>query len=763
VPSRHNLAARAARWSAQHRKKAIFSWLAFLVAATFLGGLTGTNTLDTEDMGNGDSMVADRIVADDGGFPDRAAEQVLVQSRERLTFADGEFKATIRDVERRMDANPYVTDLESPLLAGNAGQISEDRRSALIRFELLGDEDQLNDRVDSTLQATAAAQRSHGDLRVEQFGDASSTKALTEQFDEDFQKAERLSLPITLVILVLAFGALVAAGIPLLVGLSSVGIALGLLGPVSQLMPQDSSSQSIVLLIGLAVGVDYTMFYLRREMEERDAGRSAGAALEAAAATSGRAVLVSGVTVMVAMAGMYIAGNAVFASLATAAIMVVAVALVGSLTILPALLSKLGDKVERGRVPFLTKRRHENHEQSRAWGWILERVTRRPWITIVLAGGLLVGLTIPAFSMKTVNPGVDGLPRSLSVMRTYDRIQAAFPGGPIPAEVVIKDQDVTRAEVQKGIEALKTKAVETKGLNPPVIVQISPNKHVAIIYIPVAGTGTDKASEAAVARLREEVVPPTVGHLDAHVGGFTAGSIDFNDRMRSRLPWVFAFVLGLAFALLLVTFRSVVVPLKAIVLNLLSVGAAYGLLKIGFQDGAFEGALNFDSVGGITSWLPLFLFVVLFGLSMDYHVFILSRVREAVDRGVPTPQAVSEGIKSTAGVVTSAAMVMVAVFAIFATLSSIDFKMMGVGLATAVFIDATIVRALLLPAAMKLLGERNWYLPGWLEWLPRVSLEAPAPQPLAPAAIVRQAPSSRADVASEGPGAAVGTEERPDA
>ena len=508
---------------------------------------------------------------------------------------------------------------------------------------------------------------------------------------------------------------------------------IGLLGPISQLHALDESSSSVVLLVGLAVGVDYSMFYLRREMEERDAGRTWDAALNAAAATSGRAVLISGLTVMAAMAGMFLAGSPVFVSFGIGTIIVVAVAMLGSVTVLPAMLSFLSRKgwTEKGRVPWVAKRRHKTRGESKVWGAILDRVLKRPLLSVVLAGGLLLALSIPALSMHTVNPGVTGLPRSLEVMQTYDKIDAAFPGGGVPAVTVVKADDVTSPEVQGAIDDLKREAIATGQLDEPTNVEINPAKTVATVSMAVKGTGTDEASERSLAVLRDDVVPATVGKLrgaEVNVTGFTAGSKDFNDVMKSRLPLVFAFVLALAFILLLVTFRSIVVPIKAIILNLLSVGAAYGVLKLVFQDGRLEGVLDFQSVGGITSWLPLFLFVILFGLSMDYHVFILSRIREAVDKGMSTDDAVAHGIKSTAGVVTSAAAVMVAVFAIFATLSMLEFKMMGVGLAVAVLIDATIVRAVLLPAAMKLLGDRNWYLPKGLHWLPKFDHE-PVPEP----------------------------------
>jgi RND superfamily putative drug exporter len=418
--------------------------------------------------------------------------------------------------------------------------------------------------------------------------------------------------------------------------------------------------------------------------------------------------------------------------MAVGTMLVVAVAVLGSVTVLPAVLAKLGDKVEKGRVPVIGKRRHTNHGESRVWGWILGKVLARPVLSVVVSGAILIALAVPALGMKTINPGVAGIPHDLPVMKTYDRIQAAFPGGPLPAMVVVQADDVTKPEIQQGITAMTGKALATGQMSQPVTTEISPSKNAEIISIPMQGDGTDAKSEEALASLRDQVIPATIGKVDGaqvDVTGLTAGSKDFNDAMQSRLPFVFAFVLGLAFLLLLVTFRSIVVPIKAILLNLLSVGASYGILTLVFQDGHGESLLGFESLGGITAWLPLFLFVILFGLSMDYHVFILSRIREAVDGGMKTDDAVAHGIRSTAGVVTSAAMVMVAVFAIFATLSSIEFKMMGVGLAAAILIDATLVRAVMLPAAMKLLGDTNWYLPKRLGWLPKISHEGALPEP----------------------------------
>ncbi len=725
-----NLAARAGRWSAQHRKKAIFGWLAFVILAVFIGGSVGTKTLDDADFGVGESRRADQAVADH--FPDKASERVLVQSRDGASARDADFRAAVADVTATLDSRKGVRDITGPYGDDNAGQISSDGRSALVTFELAGDDDRTEELVTGTLAAVDALEKRHPGFRIEEFGDASADKALNEAFEDDFQKAEITSLPITLIILILAFGALLAAFVPLLLAVTAVAAAIGLIGPISQIWPVDESISSLVLLIGLAVGVDYSMFYLRREREERARGRSEEAALEAAAATSGRAVLVSGVTVIIAMSGMYLGGAATFMSFATGTILVVALSIVGSLTVLPAVLSKLGDRVNKGRVPFL--RPEKRTGDARAWSWVLDRVLRRPLVSLIAAGAVLVVLAVPVLHIHTADSGVDGLPRSLEVMQTYDRMQAAFPGEQFTADIVVNGElpGAKLAELRELVRG-------SDSFNEPVTVDASPDGELSVVHVPLAGSGTDEASIDALAELRQDVVPAVFPEA-VGVGGFTAGSVDFNDLMQSRIWYVLGFVFLMAFLLLLVTFRSIVIPLKAIALNGLSVAAALGIVTWVFQDGNLEGLLDFQSNGAVGSWFPLMLFVILFGLSMDYHVFILSRVKEAYDRGESTDDAVAHGIKSTAGVVSAAALVMVAVFSIFATLSFIDMKQFGVGLAAAVLIDATIVRGVMLPAAMKLLGDRNWYLPSWLEWLPRIEHEAELPP--APAAAIgpRQEP-----------------------
>jgi uncharacterized membrane protein YdfJ with MMPL/SSD domain len=725
-----NIAARAGRWSAQHRKKAILGWLAFVILAVVIGGSVGTKTLSDSDNGTGESGRADKAAADH--FPEKSSESVLVQSQNGARSDDPEFRRVVESVVTELRGTKDVRNVESPYAEDAQGRLSEDGKSALVTFELPGDE--ADDKVGPALATVGKLDRKEAGYRVEEFGDASAEKALNEAFEEDFQKAEVTSLPITLVILILAFGALLAAFVPLLLAITAVAAAIALIGPISQIWPVDEAISSVVLLIGLAVGVDYSMFYLRREREERARGRSEQAALEAAAATSGRAVLVSGITVIAAMAGMYFGGAATFTSFATGTILVVAIAVIGSLTVLPAVLSKLGDRVNKGRVPFLRPERRTG--EPRVWSWVLDRVLKRPLVSALAAGAVLVVLAIPVFHIHTADSGIDGLPRSIEVMQTYDRMQAAFPGEQFTADIVVEGQNLDRGHIQAAAEEMRQIARNSDQFNEPVTVDTSPDGEVAVIEVPLAGNGTNDTSLAAVESLREDVVPeilPSVrGGEVVGVAGFTAGSVDFNDLMASRIWWVFGFVFAMAFMLLLVTFRSIVIPIKAILLNVLSVAAALGIVTYVFQDGHFEDLLNFDSTGAITAWFPIMLFVILFGLSMDYHVFILSRIKEAVDRGQSTGEAVSHGIKSTAGVVTAAAIVMVAVFGIFATLQFIDMKQFGVGLAAAILIDATLVRGVLLPATMKLLGKWNWYLPKWLEWLPQGPALEGGPEPSEP-------------------------------
>ena len=726
-----NLAARMGRWSAQHRKKAIFGWLAFVIVVFALGTVAGQRAIDPDTAGPGESGRADKIL--DAGFKQPASESVLIQSA-TSTATDPAFRATIADVVAAVSKLAVVQNVRSPLEAGDAGHVSKDGRSALVEFQIRGNPDDAADKIDPIIAAVDGVVAAHPKIFVGQFGFTSADKQLQEVSRSDLKKAGFISLPITLIVLVVAFGALVAAGIPLLLALTAVFGALGLVALFSHALPvAEDTIAAIVLLIGLAVGVDYSMFYLKREREERAAGRGPEAALAAAAATSGRSVLISGLTVLVAMAGMFLTFDAGFASYGLATMTVVAVAMLGSLTVLPATLAWLGDRVDRGRVPFVGRFRRDDGE-SRVWGAVVDRVLRRPVLAAALSAGALLALAAPALQLHTAQPGPETFPQSLAAVKTYNRIQAAFPGTELPADVVVKAADVRAPAVRAAIGRLQEAALATGRMHRPIHVDVNADATVADIAIPINGKGTDGASNAALATLREDVVPQTLGvlpNVEYGVTGFTAHSKDYNDQMKTVAPRVFLFVLAFAFVLLLLAFRSIVLPAKAILLNLLSVAAAYGVVVLVFQHGFAKGLLGFESTAGVAPALPLLFFVILFGLSMDYHVFVLTRIRESWDRGAAPDEAISHGIKTTAGVVTSAAIVMVGVFSVFATLSFMELKQFGVGLAVAVLLDATIVRGILLPATMKLLGDWNWYLPSWLEWLPHLEHGEPVESPRA--------------------------------
>jgi RND superfamily putative drug exporter len=714
-----NLAARVGRWSATHWKTALFGWILFVAAAFSLTFFVQTRDLTNAEDSAGNSRTAEEIIAG-AGFPEHAGEGVIIQ-HPSLRADDPPFVAVIRDAATRLGGTPNVENLEAPLGRGAQQLISEDGHSALINFQIPGSENQVSDRVTPALDQVRALQRAHPGYVIGEFGDASANRQLGAAIDGDLHRAEQLSLPITLLVLFVAFGALVAATIPVVLAFTAVLATYGISALASHLLPSAGATSSVILLIGMAVGTDYSLFYLRREREEVAAGRDRATALRIAAATSGQAVLISGATVIVAMAGMLFAGNGTFPSIGVGTMAVVLVAMVGSLTVLPALLSKLGNRVERGRIPFL--RRRGAHQARGGWTLILDRVLRRPLVSALAAATALVLLAVPALGLRTKTMGLNDLPKDLPIIATYQHFQAAFPGSFVPAVVAVRTADVTAPPVREAIDDLHRRAVASGQMSEPVQVQVNPAKTVALVNIPLAGDGENHESVEALQTLRQRIIPATVGKLPgATIGvtGQTAGTKDFTDQMRSRAPLVFGFVLGLAFLLLLVTFRSIVIPIKSILLNLLSVAASYGALVLVFQHGWGASLIGADQGGAITSWLPLFLFVVLFGLSMDYHIFILSRVKELVDGGASTRTAVERGIKATAGTVTSAAAVMVAVFAIFAGLRLIDIKQVGVGLAIAVLLDATIIRGVLLPATMALLGEWNWYLPRWLRWLPRL-------------------------------------------
>jgi uncharacterized membrane protein YdfJ with MMPL/SSD domain len=726
LKKKRNIAGSAGRWSARHRKTAVIGWLVFTILAFMAGNSAGLDTIKTTDLGVGDAGKAEKIVGE--AFPqDQGAEGILISST-TLKSSDPQYKAAVSRLADRLEQTPHVKKVETPYSGkpDAANRVSKDGRTVMLAYELSGDEKDAAEYVKAPLHLVATQARGDHALKYETFGDQSSNKEFQDMFANDLKRATTTSLPLTLFILLIAAGTFFAAGVPLLLGLTGVLGTMGVVAFVSKLSPVASEINEIILLVGLAVGVDYALFYLRREREERAAGRDKQAALDAAAATSGRAVLVSGFTVMIAMAGMYLTNDPSFVSFATGGILVVAISMIGSITVLPALLSMMGDKIDRGRIPLVhrLKRRTANFG---LWSRVVDRVLKRPLVSALISGGLLVALAIPALGMHTASPGLESFPQNLKAVQTFNHIEDAFPNDGNESVVVIKGRDVTTAAVRAGIAQVGTEAAKHPELfDGAVSTDVSRDRTVAQVQVPMVGDGRNAVSNRALDTLRDEVIPASIGKVDGLevvVGGETAELTDYNDNMSRSVIYVFAFVLTAAFLLLLVTFRSIVVPIKAILLNLLSVGAAYGVLVLVFQHEWAEKLLGFQGNGAITPWVPLFLFVILFGLSMDYHVFLLSRIRELYDRGASTEDAVSQAVKSTSGVITSAALVMVGVFAVFATLSMLEFKQMGIGLAAAILIDATIIRGVLLPATMKLLGDRNWWLPRSLGWLPAVHHE----------------------------------------
>jgi len=709
---------RIACWSARHRKAVVAGWLAFLAVAFVAGQLLGSQSRPQYDPGQAGQgeQILHRL-----GVVTAPTESVLIQERAgRATFAtDPQMRQAAQAVVTALSRRPgAATDIASPLGPGGRALISPDGRSALVTFRVAGPHALADTTVATDVAAVAAVQARYPRLDVAEAGGASTDAVGNALMSSDFRKAELTSVPITLILLLAVFGALIAAGIPVVLAGSVVTATVSLLAALGRWLPVGSATSEVVLILGMAVGVDYSLFYLRREREERAAGKSSGAALRIAAATSGRAIVISGVTVMISLAGLFLTGVDLFTGMAVGTIIVVGIAVAGALTLLPAVLSMIGEWADRCRIPVLGRRRTAAGP-SRLWAAVVRRVVRHPLVWGAAATVALLALAAPASGMRIGSPPID-LPGSLPVVQTLDRISSAFPGRPAPAEIVVTGRDLEGPATVRALTALERRASPRGPLRDPVTVAPAAQGRALIVSVPLAGDGSDGTSIAALQVLRNQALPATLGRVGGvsyAVTGSTAVANDWSAVLRARTPLVLAVVAALAFFVLMAAFRSLTLPLVSIGLNLLSVGAACGLVTLIFQDGNLQGLLGFTSYGAVSQWVPLFTFVLLFGLSMDYHVFILSRIRERRMAGATTPDAVIGGIAGSAGVVTSAAVIMVAVFSIFATLSFIDVKMLGVGLAFAVLLDATIVRGILVPAAMALLGERCWYLPPRLSWL----------------------------------------------
>jgi uncharacterized membrane protein YdfJ with MMPL/SSD domain len=691
TPTRFSLAGavrRTANASARRPRITIVLWLVMVAALVVAGAMTGTRMLTGSESGTGDSARADALI-DRAGLNDPAAETVLVRSGDRAATRDA-----VDALQARLRRLSVVGEVR-PALDADGG------RTALVELRLRGDPDDAADHVAPVESAVAAVGRDHPQVTLAQAGDGTFENAFNDLLESDFKRANTVSLPITLVILVIAFGAIVAACVPLLLGVTSVAAALGAAALISQLVPSIESASALIAVIGLAVGVDYSLFYIRREREERLAGKGPHAALDAAAATVGRAIVVSGVTVMVALAGLLLTGLSVFTAMALGTIVVVAIAVIGSVTVLPATLALLGDRVNKGRLPFLRLRLRRRRAGRGAWARLAQTVTRRPLAALVCAVCVLAALAVPALDMHAANSGLSALPADTPTLVAERAIEKSFPGAPSDAELVVRSKGLDTPAARQRLRSLGERARAITHGRGSISVDVSLDGSTAVVAVPMPDRGVD-AAEKTVAQLRASVGD------EALVTGMAAGGSDFTQRLTSRTPFVIAAVLGLAMLLLIAAFRSPGLAAAVIGLNLLSVGAAYGVLVAVFQHTWAESLLGFTSSGTIADWLPLFAFVILFGLSMDYTILVLERIREARLNGRSAREAAAEGVAATASTVTSAAIVMVAVFAIFATMRFTDNKELGVGLSVAILLDATVVRGIALPAVVALLGERGW-------------------------------------------------------
>ena len=720
--------ARIANWSARHRWIVIAAAVLTIVLAMYVSSTFETKLLEGNAGGVGESLTAQELVDERFDSDSTASEDVredtelLVFTHPTLTVEDPEFRSQVEQLTQDLRALPEVTSIVSYYDTGSSEMASAHGHAALARVEFVADPDFIGDNIDVALDVVRSARETGGEFQIAMTGNVN--RQFQELSHDDFAQIMKITLFLGLGILLLAFRAVVAAVIPLILAIWAIFSATAA-ALLSQVYPLESAYSEMILLMGMAVGIDYSLFIVSRFRSERQAGRPKLDAIAVASNTTGRAVFYAGITVIVSLSGLVLTNNPIFIfifiSLSIASILVVLIALIGSLTLLPAILSALGDKVNWLRIPFLPT----GNQGGGVWGAIADRVLAKPAIFATVTAAALIALAIPAASLNLgFNQGVSTLPDALEAKQAYVLLEENFTIGlSAPANIVVDAPDVNSPDVQNAVATLIQSVSQEDGYSAPFVTTINDAGDLLILTIPLTGSLEDEASQDAVNLLRDVIIPDAFAgtSAQAYVAGPTASSVDFVDSMYERAPYVFGFVLGLAFLLLLFMFRSIVIPIKAVILNLLSAGAAYGVLVMVFQWGWGISLLGSEATGIIMAWLPLFLFGILFGLSMDYHMLLLSRVKEAYDSGLSNEESVSRGIKVTAGQITSAAAIMVGVFGAFAMGSNIGLQQFGIGLGVAVLIDATVIRSVLLPASMKLLGDWNWYLPGWLEWLPQVS------------------------------------------
>ena len=728
-----------ARRSARRPWTTIGIWVLVLIISLALRATLFDDAISTEFAftGNPDSKKADDLLENRFRGPKGTNEVVIVQS-ETMTVDDPAYEEFVKRVFSRLVAlGPEVIKQET-LINYYEGRppflISEDRGTTIIPFTMAGEFDDATDNIDSVISVVDQAREETG-FKVLITGQATVSKDFEAVAQDGLEKGEIFGVPIAVIILILVFGAMVAAFVPIILAAASIVVAFGAASLLGQAIGLIFFIENMILMIGLAVGIDYSLFIVARYREERRSGLEKLDAIGRAGSTATRAVAFSGIAVVLGLIGMLLVPSNVFIAIGLGAIFVVIAAVFASMTLLPAILSLMGDRVNKLSIPFIgvAQERFDETKPGGVWDKISRGVMRQPLLSLIVGGGLLIAALVPFFDINTGAAGVSSMPDGIESKEGFLILDEKFSAGEAtPAEIVI-DGDIDSQPVQSGIERLKD-ALEGDGLfSQARELQVNEQRDLGLLSVPVAGDATSVATQDAIKRLRDTYIPTAFAGVDATVlvAGETAFNVDFFKVANDAAYVVFPFVLGMSFLLLLLVFRSIVVPLKAIILNLLSVGATYGILVLIFQKGWANEAFGFQQAETVEAWLPIFLFAVLFGLSMDYHVFLLSRIRERFDQTLDNTESVAFGIRSTGRLITGAALIMVAVFWGFAAGDLVGLQQMGFGLGLAVLLDATIVRMVLVPASMRLLGKWNWYLPSWLQWLPDLRVETakevPAP------------------------------------
>jgi putative drug exporter of the RND superfamily len=712
---------RTAAFSFRHKWRVLGAWLLLIVVAGALsGGLSKVLTNDQKDLSGSDSAQGVSLIK--SRFGNQPFIEMLIVRDNNATVDSPQFRDTVQGFASTLRSQKGVYGVQSYYDTSDPQMVSADKHAALTQITLSNNTDTADKDIGAILSSINAQTRPQG-YSVNITGDISSNHELNKISENDISRAESLGLPIALVVMVLAFGSLIAAGVPLLLGFASIVLAMGSVALIGHLIGLNFLVTSIITMIGLAVGIDYSLFIMGRYREELSRGHLPADAIAIAADSSGRAVFFSGITVLLALTGMLLVPINVFQSIGIGAMVVVVYAVLASLTLLPAMLSLLGGWVNRLGVPYVTKA----HAGNRFWHIVTTRVQKHPWIALVSTVALLGAAALPLTQINLGSSGIDALPHNTQTYQGFMALQRDFPAGRTDPLDVVVSGNVNSASTQQAIARLQNE-VSARGDLQWLGVKTNQAGDTALIQIASQQTGTGADAAKLVKDMRTTTIPQAFSGSGDKV--YLTGSLpsyqDVKSAMNARIPVVFGFVLGLSFILLLLVFRSIVIPAKAIIMNLLSVGAAYGLLVAVFQKGWLAGPLGFHKTPQIEFWLPLFLFSILFGLSMDYHVFLLSRIREEFNKHGDNTRAVGTGVQQTAGMITSAAIIMVAVFFGFSRGSEVSMQQMGFGLAVAVLIDATIIRSVLVPASMQLLGHLNWYLPSWLEWLPQLHIEGAA-------------------------------------